>query len=148
MAIDNDTDFKAALGKLSVAQQRQLAAGFTNNVIGLCQDVRVAGAVSAAKRPDITDIELAALYQAAKSASIDSYAQCGQDTEWSAQAGHFVAKAAMACVASAADSTNLAWDAAMDARMARTCATIATGEGTANREADAQYQLLEQHQNR
>jgi len=148
MAIDNDTDFKAALSMLSAAQQRQLAAGFTENVIALCQDVRVAGAVSAAKRPDITDIELAALYQAAKSASIDSYAQCGKDTEWSAQAGHFVAKAAMTCVAPAADNANIAWDAAMDARMARTCATIATGEGTANREADAQYRLLEQYQNR
>ena len=148
MAIDNDTDFNAALGKLSAAQQRQLAAGFTDSVIALCADVRVAGAVSAAKRPDITDIELAALYQAAKSASIDSYAQCGQDTEWSAQAGHFVAKAAMACVAPASEGANLAWNAAMDARMARTCATIAAGEGTINREADTQYRMLEQYQNR
>ncbi len=148
MAIENDTDFKAALTQLPVDRQRQLAAAFTDSVLGLCEDVRVAGAVSAAKRPDITDIELAALYQAAKSASIDSYAQCGQDTAWSAQAGHFVAKAAMACVAPVADTANFAWDAAMDARMARTCATIASGEGTANSEANAQYKLLEQYQNR
>jgi hypothetical protein len=146
--VDNDTDFKAALGRLSVAQQRQLAASFTDHVLTLCDDVRVAGAISAAKRPDITDVELAALYQAAKSASVESYAQCGQDTEWVAQAGHFVAKAAMASVALASDGTNLAWDAAMDARMARTCATIAAGQGTVNREADAQYRILEQQQNR
>ncbi|MBI5041856.1 MAG: hypothetical protein HZB57_11865 [Gammaproteobacteria bacterium] len=148
MAIDNDTDFKTALGRLSIAQQRQLAASFTDHVLTLCDDVRVAGAVSAARRPDITDIELAALYQAAKSASVESYAQCGQDTEWAAQAGHFVAKAAMACVEPTSDSANPAWDAAMDARMARTCATIAAGQGTVNREADAQYKILEQQQNR
>lgn len=148
MAIQNDTDFKGELAKLTINQQRELAARFTDSVLSLCNDVRVAGAVSAAKRPDITDIELAALYQAAKTASIDSYTQCGQETDWSAQAGHFVAKAAMACVAPAGGSTNLAWDAAMDARMARTCATIASGEGTVNREADAQYRILEQHQNR
>lgn len=146
MAFDNDTDFKLALSKLPLAEQRKLAAEFTCNVLALCQDARVAGAISAAKRPDITDVELAALYQAAKSASIDSYAQCGQDTEWSSQAGHFVAKAAMACVAAANDAANLAWNAAMDARMARTCATIATGEGTANSEPDAQYKILEQYQ--
>lgn len=148
MAIQNDTDFKAALGKLSVVQQRELAARFTDSVLALCNDVRVGGAVTAAKRPDITDIELAALYQAAKTASVDSYTQCGKETDWSAQAGHFVAKAAMACVAPATERVNLAWDAAMEARMARTCETIARGEGTVNSEADAQYQLLEQYQNR
>lgn len=148
MAIQNDTDFKAALGKLSVVQQRELAARFTDSVLALCNDVRVGGAVTAAKRPDITDIELAALYQAAKTASVDSYTQCGKETDWSAQAGHFVAKAAMACVAPATERVSLAWDAAMEARMARTCETIARGEGTVNSEADAQYQLLEQYQNR
>lgn len=148
MAINNDTEFKTVLGKLPVALQRQLAASFTDNVLALCNDARIAGAVSAARRPDITDIELAALYQAAKSASVDSYTQCGKETDWGAQAGHFVAEAAMSCVAPVNDGVNLAWNAAMDARMARTCATIASGEGTANREADAQYRLLEQYQNR
>jgi hypothetical protein len=147
MAISNDAEFKSALSALSTSRQRQLAARYTENVLPLCKDVRVVGAVSAAKRVDITDVELAALYQAAKSASVESYTQCGHETDWTAQAGHFVAKAAMACVAPAQPSANLAWDAAMDARMARTCETIATGKGTENREADSQYRLLEQFMN-
>jgi hypothetical protein len=31
----------------------------------------------------------------------------------------------------------------MQARMARTCETVATGEGTENREAEEQYRILE-----
>lgn len=148
MAITNDKEFKAALAGLSVAEQRQLAAAFAESVLGLCQDVRTGGAVSGAKRKDISDIEMAALYQAAKSASIDSYAKCGHATEWGTQAGHFVAKAAMACVAPASEGKNLAWDAAMDARMARTCEAIAEGHGTDNREAEVQYRLIDEFLNR
>lgn len=143
MAISNDKEFKAALGRLSVSQQRQVAARFTENVLALCADVRVGGAVSAAKRPDITDMELAALYQGAKTASVESYTQCGRETDWLAQAGHFVAKAAMACVQPAEAGGSPAWDAAMDARMARMSETIARGEGSETREAEAQYRILD-----
>jgi hypothetical protein len=41
-----------------------------------------------------------------------------------------------------------AWDAAMHARMARTCESIATGRGTDNAEAAAQYRILEEFLNR
>ncbi|MCU0840822.1 MAG: hypothetical protein MUC79_03760 [Thiobacillaceae bacterium] len=143
MAISNDKEFKAVLGGLSVSQQRQVAARFIDSVLALCDDVRVAGAVSAARRPDITEVELGALYQAAKAASVESYTQCGRETDWAAQAGHFVSKAAVICVKPVAANENLAWDAAMDARMARTCATIAGGEGTETREAEQQYRILE-----
>jgi hypothetical protein len=37
----------------------------------------------------------------------------------------------------------VAWEAAMQARLARTCQTVADGVGTDNDEASAQYQLLE-----
>ena len=141
MAILNDKDFKAALGRLDVARQRQIAARFVESVLGLCSDVRIAGAVSAAKRPDITDMELAAMHHAVRTASVESYTQCGHETDWADQAGHFVAKAALNCVKPAADS--LAWDAAMAARMARTCAVIAGGEGSESSEAQAQYRLLD-----
>jgi len=143
MAISNDKEFKAALNGLSLTRQRQVAARFVDSVLALSNDVRVAGAVSAAKRPDITDVELAALYQAAKAARVESYTQCGRETDWSAQAGHFVSKAAVNCVKAAATNDNLAWDAAMEARMARTCAAIAGGEGTETREAEQQYRILE-----
>ncbi|HYP68153.1 MAG TPA: hypothetical protein VEP67_07850 [Thiobacillaceae bacterium] len=142
MAISNDNEFKTALNKLTVAQQRQVASRFVGNVLPLCKDARVSGAVTAARREDITDSELAALFQAAKSASVESFTQCGREADWLAQAGHFVAEAAMACVKAAEAGDNLAWDAGMSARMARTCETIAGGAGTENQEADAQYRIL------
>ncbi|OYY94718.1 MAG: hypothetical protein B7Y41_03860 [Hydrogenophilales bacterium 28-61-23] len=143
MAIGNDKDFKAVLTGLSAIQQRQVAARFVQRVFPLSNDVRIKAALDAAARADITDAELSVLSQAANSARVESFTQCGKETEWSAQAGHFVAKAAVACVKPAEAGNNLAWDAAMQARMARTCETIATGEGTENREAGEQYRILE-----
>jgi hypothetical protein len=142
MVIRNDSDFKDALNKLSVVEQRQIAARFSEGVLSLCKDRRVAAAVHAALRTDITDDELTVLYQAARTACVDSYTQCGHVTDWLNQAGHFVAEAATACVMPAERGANLAWDAAMRARMARTCEAIATGQGTENREAAHQYSLL------
>ncbi|MGO9443455.1 MAG: hypothetical protein ACLPXB_01620 [Thiobacillaceae bacterium] len=142
MALSNDSEFRVALSALSLADQRLAAAHFVENVLPLCTDARVRGAVTAAGRKDITDAELAAVYQAAKSASVDTFTACGKECDWSNQAGHFVAEAALSCVTAAGASANLAWDAAMQARMARTCETIAAGVGTENREAEAQYRIL------
>ena len=143
MAISNDKDFKSALAALTVAQQRQLAARFAQQVYPLSNDVRIKAALDAAGRTDISDIELSAAAQAANSARVESFTQCGKETDWSAQAGHFVAKAAVACVRIAVPGDNLAWDAAMQARLARTCQTVAEGSGTENSEAEAQYRILE-----
>lgn len=141
MAISNDKEFKAKLGDLSLSQQRQVAARFVRRVFGLSNDVRVKTAMEVAMRPEISDAELTMVCAAANSARVESFTQCGKETDWNAQAGHFVARAAVACVGAA--SPTLAWDAAMQARMARTCETVATGEGTQNREAEEQYRVLE-----
>jgi hypothetical protein len=143
MAISNDKDFKAALAGLSTSQQRQIAARFVQRVYPMSNDVRIKAALDVAARSDISDAELTVMYQAANTARVESFTQCGKETDWTAQAGHFVAKAAVACVGAAAPGGNLAWDAAMQARMARTCETVATGEGTENREAGEQYRILE-----
>jgi len=143
MAITNDKDFKAALAGLSVAQQRQVAARFVQRVFGLSHDVRIKAALDVAGRADITDAELTVVSQAANTARVESFTQCGRETDWTAQAGHFVAKAAVACVRLAAPGESLAWEAAMQARLARTCETVASGVGTENREAEEQYRLLE-----
>ncbi len=148
MAITNDKDFKEALVGLSTALQRQLAARFTESVLTLTADSRVVGAVGAAMRPDITDAELASVYQAARTASVESYTQCGRECDWMTQAGHFVSKAATACVQPAEAGGNLAWEAAMQARMARLSEAIATGLGTQNSEAEEQYRRLEAFLNR
>jgi hypothetical protein len=143
MAITDDKDFKATLAGLPAAKQRQVAARFVQRVFGLSNDVRIKAALDVAGRTDISDAELTVMYQAANTARVESYTQCGKETDWSAQAGHFVAKAAVACVSAATPGSNLAWDAAMQARMARTCQTVADGEGTENREAEEQYRILE-----
>ncbi|MBI1175491.1 MAG: hypothetical protein GC139_09540 [Sideroxydans sp.] len=142
MAIDNDNDFKTALGDLSRAGQRLIAARFAENVLTLSQDARVKSAINSARRTDMTEDELAAALQSAKKASVDSFTQCGHECDWSSQAGHFVAQAALACLKPAEPGGNPAWDAAMHARMARTCERIATGNGTDNTEAAAQYRML------
>lgn len=143
MTISNDSEFKAALNALSLAQQRQAAARLVENVIALTDDPRVKAAVNAARRADITGPELEVAYMAAKTASVESYTHCGQEGDWRGQAGHFTAEAAMACVAPEAKAAHLAWNAAMSARMARMCETIAVGHGTENSEAAAQYRILE-----
>ena len=145
MAIHNDKEFKAILHSLSIARQRQVAARFAENVLSVSTDPRVAGAVHAATRADIGDQELALAFQAVRRATVESYTQCGKEADWMCQAGHFVAKAAMSSVMPAEQGANLAWEAAMNARMARAAETVATGEGTGgNSEAERQYRLLEE----
>jgi len=147
MVISNDSEFKVALNGLSIAQQRLVAAAFVESVLVLCPDARVKAAVGAAKHLGISDAELAPVYQAANTARVESYTQCGKETDWQTQAGHFVAKAALACVRPSSVAGNLAWDAAMDTRMARTCEVIASGAGTENREAESQYRILYEFMN-
>ncbi len=142
IAINNDSEFKSALNDLPRAGQRLVAARFAENVLALSHDAKVKGAINTAKRTDITDDELAAAQQSAKAASVDSYTQCGHKCDWNSQAGHFVAQAVLACIKPAEPGGNPAWDAAMHARMARICETIATGHGTDNAEAAAQYRIL------
>lgn len=139
MNISNDIEFKAALGKFAGARQRQIAARFAESVLALCTDHRLKTAIGSAKRVDATKDELATAFQSAKAASVDSYTQCGHDCNWNKQASHFVAEAALACFR---PGDNPAWDAAMHARMARTCEGIANGEGTDNTETAVQYRIL------
>lgn len=142
MSISNDSEFKAALHELSRAGQRLVAANFTENVMALSKDARVKAAVNAATRTDITEDELTAAFQSANKASVDSFTQCGHECDWNSQAGHFVAQAALACLKPPEAGGNAAWEAAMHARMARTCEHIAAGDGTDNDEAAAQYRIL------
>jgi hypothetical protein len=142
MNISNDIEFKSVLSDLSRAGQRLVAARFAENVLALSRDTRIKSAINLAKRTDLTDDELADWDASAKAASVESFTQCGHECDWNDQAGHFVAEAALAGVKPTEPGANPAWDAAMHARMARTCETIATGQGTDNPEAAAQYRIL------
>jgi hypothetical protein len=144
MTIRSDADFKAVLNNLPTPEQRRVAARFVESVAALCHDPRVTAAINAAKRVDISDAELTAAFHAVKTACVDSYTQCGHEADWRAQAGHFVAKAAETCVMPDGRVHDIGWNAAMQARMARTCEVISTGQGTENREADQQYRILEE----
>ena len=146
MDINDDSDFKAALSDFSPAQQRMVAARFAENVLELTKDARIKRAIDTAKLANISDEELGTAFQFAKAASVDSYTQCGHECDWNKQAGHFVAEAALASI-KPADGNNPAWDAAMHARMARTCASIAAGNGTHNGEDAAQYRILAEYLN-
>ncbi len=148
MKIQSEMDFRAALASLSISGQRQVGAAFVEHVLDLTSDARIKQAVVAAQRADISDGELGPIYIAAKSACVESFTHCGTDADWQSQAGHFVAEAAKACVLPAAAMStqdNLAWSAAMAARMAQSCAGIAQGGGTDHHEAEFQYQLLESY---
>jgi hypothetical protein len=147
MAITTENAFRSALDQLLPPQQRYAAALFVENVLPLSQDPRLHGVINAAKRADITTDELIAMHHAAKSASVDTYTQCGREINWLCQAGHFVAEAAVACVAvnPPGKSENPAWNAAMHARMARTCECIVQGHGTERCEIDNQYDILDRY---
>jgi 3'-phosphoadenosine 5'-phosphosulfate (PAPS) 3'-phosphatase len=143
MAIQTEKEFKTALAALPLAHQRQIAAVFVQRVLDLSHDVRVKNALTAAARADITPEELALAAHLAHSAQVASYAQCGHDSNWECAAGHFVARAAECSVRAASEGDPVAWEAAMQARLARTCQMVAQGEGTDNDESAAQHQILE-----
>ena len=150
MTITNDTEFRAILSSLSASDQRKVAAAFVNNVLPLCtlcKDARLSTVVSIAERAEVTEQELAAAYQLANAVRVESFCRCGQEVDWHVQVRHFVSKSALNCVKPVRDGVNLAWDAAMDARIARTCESIASGSSVERQEAEAQYRILSDFMN-
>ena len=146
--ITNDTDFKQALEQLPLPQQRRLGAAFVRNVLALTADPAVSKVVDTAANADtVTDGELALAFKSAKTAALESHTRCGSDSDWQAQAGYFVARAASALVAPAKQAKSPAWEAAANARMARTCGMIESADESMHEESDAQYRLLEQFLN-
>lgn len=143
--ITQDTDFKQALDKLDLPQQRRMGAAFVRNVLAL--NPAVTKAVEAAANEDTTADELAVAFKQAKTAALDSHTRCGSDSDWQAQAGYFVARAATALVAPDKQAKAPAWEAAVNARMARTCGYIDASDESMHEESEAQYRLLEQFLN-
>jgi hypothetical protein len=144
MAITNDKEFKAALAALDNCSRRQATAYLIRQALDLTQDSRVQAGLDLAVRCNVEEAQLASAAAGVNSARVASYTQCGHDTNWACQAAHFVARAAQECVKPEI-SPGGAWEAAMQARMARICQSIAMGEGTSNREAEAQYRALEEY---
>ena len=139
----NDAGFRKALDGLDLAAQRKVGAKFVRAVLDLIDDERVGNAVEAAEKGSSGDA-LATVFQGAKRASLDWHTRCGSEGDWREQAAYFVARAATACVAPASHSKsgNPAWQAAVNARMARTSAGIGSEETSGARESETQYRIL------
>lgn len=145
--IANDAEFRQLLDGLSLPQQRHAGAAFVRHILALSQDTVLAKVVATATNEEASAEELALAFKQAKAAALDSHTRCGADSDWQAQAGYFVARAATALVTPDKQARSPAWEAAANARMARTCGMIDAADESLHEESEAQYRLLEQFMN-
>jgi hypothetical protein len=146
--ITNDQQLREALNGLNPQQQRELGGLFVTHVSHLSADPRITRALEAAAKPDIAAQELEDAYKSVKAFATQSYTACGRDADWAAQAEHFTAAAAAACIApeeQAGANHNNAWKAAMQARMGKNCEMILKDAGEVANEAEKQYQIAENY---
>jgi len=142
--ITNDHELRAALAELSADRQRVLGAQFVKSVIALNRDERVARAVETALNIEASPAELEDALRAAKGYATRTYTDCGKDTDWLAQADHFVAAATAAALSpETGDRQNRAWKAAVQARMAANCAQMDDDEVRFEDEPERQYRIAE-----
>ena len=142
--ISNDNQFREALNRLTLAQQRAVGARFVENVLSLSSDQRVAQVLAVAKDANASEDAVSLARRSIKAASLEAHTRCGSDGEWIDQAGYFVARAAEACLEPAGRSPGKgpAWKAAMSARMARTCLAADSDQDSHDSESQAQYNIL------
>ena len=144
LKITNDQQLRQALNDLPLEIQRNLGARFVASVSHLSRNPIITQGLQVAKNSQRTFAELEIAYKSAKKLAIDSYTACGRDADWSAQAEHFVAAAMAACLLPEDQVTqkeNIAWKAAMQARMARNCEMILQDKGAMDNESNRQYAI-------
>ena len=144
--IGNDSELRQFIDSLSFEQQRALGVRFAQGVIDLAEDPRLAKALETALTPSVSALEVEEAYKTAKAISTATFTACGRDADWMAQAEHFSAAALQAALAPADQlpgKGTAAWKAAMQARMARNCAMIETGQGSADSESQRQYKIAQ-----
>lgn len=144
--ITNDSELRQFIDSLGFEQQRALGVKFAASVIDLTADPRLKKALETALAPGVSAPEIEEAYKAAKAISTATFTACGRDADWLAQAEHFVAAALQAALAPADQlpgKGTAAWKAAMHARMARNCAMIETGQGSADSESQRQYKIAQ-----
>lgn len=145
-SIGNDQELRHALVGLSPVQQRHLGGLFVESALDLCDDARIRRALTVAMDPDSSEEECKDAFHSAKAYAIQSYTECGRDTDWSKQAAHFVATAAACLLADEqmAGTGNRALKAAMQVRNARNCALIAQESDVGEDEAARQYRIAKE----
>lgn len=142
--ISNDHELRDALKALSAVQQRILGARFAQSVMHLCKDDRVRRAAETALEENAGDSALEDALKAAKGYATKTYTDCGKDTDWLAQADHFVAAAVAGALTPPAQlpgKMNPAWKAAVQARMAKNCEEMEEDEGEEENEPQRQYRI-------
>jgi len=141
-APDNPAELRKALDQLECREQRQLAARFVESVLPLGDDERIRKVIDMVRRSDPSPEELEAARKMIKAAIVDSHCRCGSECDWKEQATYFVARAAAAAVApeNKCVTRNAAWEAAVNARMACTCAAM-EDEDVSERECGKQLQI-------
>ena len=142
--IDNDQDLRAALNRLTADQQRQLGCRFAQHVMHLSGDERVNRAIATGLIDTSAPSELEDAFRAARAYAVKTYTACGKDTDWMAQADHFVAASAAAALTPdelMTERQNRAWKAAVQARMAVSCAMMEDEAADESNLARQQYAL-------
>lgn len=144
--ISNDGQMRDAINGLEAEVQRALGARFVDGVKELTNNPELLRAIATGIEPDAPPTALEAAYRTAKGIAIDTYTACGHDADWLAQAEHFVAAACAAALAPPSGGSELgpAWKAAMQARIARTCALIEQADDRGDNEASRQYAIVEE----
>jgi len=147
-SIQNEQAFRDAISALPLERQRHLGARFVRRVLPLSTDFRLLPALEAAERPVVNDGELANAYKSARSAAVETYTACGRAVDWKAMAAHHVAEAVAACAMPTAlveaGAEQPAYEAAMSARMARSCSMLADEQHGDCPEITAQYAVLDE----
>lgn len=142
---DNEA-FRNAIKSLDCSRQRKLAALFVDNVVSLSKDERIPRTIAVAASANPSQDELDSALRAAKAAIIDAHTRCGAEGNWEDQASYFVARAAAAAVAPEQKciADGVAWQTAVNSRMARTCVAIdANNEETALKdESEQEFHIL------
>ncbi len=142
--IDSDQELRAALNRLSPDQQRRLGCHFAEQVMHWCRNERVKRAIMIGLSETATPSELEDAFKAARAHAVNTYTDCGKDTDWLGQADHFVAAAAAAALMPDAlvnEKQNRAWKAAIQARMAANCAMMEDASADEGQIARSQYTL-------
>jgi hypothetical protein len=142
--IQNDQQLREALNALAGDRQRMLGARFAQSVMRLSKDERVNRAIETGARADCTAGEADDAFRAARAYATKTYTDCGKDTDWLAQADHFVAAAAAAALTPdnlVAERQNRAWKAAVQARMATNCELMESDDVADQTEAERQYAI-------
>ncbi|RDH82060.1 MAG: hypothetical protein DIZ78_16665 [endosymbiont of Escarpia spicata] len=146
MAISNDQELRKVLDELPTTEQRDLGCRFVVSVRHLSEDPRIGQALEVIAERSGQPDEMLSAYKGVKALSNQTYTACGRDADWAIQAEHFVAAAAVACLlpeGQISNNTNLAWKAAVQARMAKNCEMILNDAGEVDNEAQKQYAIAE-----